>query len=131
MRHRPIGIGVQGLADAFILMDIPYHSETAKAVNTAIFETIYHGALKASLELSKELGPYETFKGSPISQGTFQFDMWGITPSGRYDWAALRKDIVENGVRNSLLVAPMPTAYTSQIMGYNEFFVPFLSLIHI
>jgi len=130
MRHRPIGIGVQGLADAFILMDIPYHSETAKAVNTAIFETIYHAALTASLELSKELGPYETFKGSPISQGTFQFDMWGITPSGRYDWAALRKDIVENGVRNSLLVAPMPTASTSQILGNNECFEPFTSNIY-
>ena len=162
MRHRPIGIGVQGLADVFALMDIPFHSEGAKSVNTLIFETIYHAALEKSMEISREIGinikngvittnelsnsssnnssssnihedccgAYSTFKGSPISQGIFQFDMWSVKPSPRYDWAELRKNIIQYGIRNSLSVAPMPTASTAQILGNNECFEPFTSNIY-
>jgi ribonucleotide reductase alpha subunit len=167
MRHRPIGIGVQGLADAFILMDIPFHSDQAKEVNTNIFETIYHAALEKSNEIALQrtniikelkskdrfslmdfipeeeydclsirgeksnlLGAYTSFEGSPASKGILQFDMWSKEPSDRYDWAKLKQSIIENGVRNSLLIAPMPTASTSQILGYNECFEPLTSNIY-
>jgi ribonucleoside-diphosphate reductase alpha chain len=129
-KHRPIGIGVQGLADAFILMDIPFHSEAAKNVNKLIFETIYHGALEKSNESSILLGAYSSFEGSPASKGILQFDMWGVTPSERYDWTSLKESIIKYGLRNSLLVAPMPTASTSQILGYNECFEPFTSNLY-
>ena len=159
MRHRPIGLGVQGLADTFILMDIPFHSEEAKEVNKNIFETIYHAALEKSNEVAIErkkyinsvqgyfnydeltkyeiqclpsrlCGSYSSFEGSPASQGILQFDLWSVTPSDRYDWNQLKKSIVENGLRNSLLVAPMPTASTSQILGFNECFEPFTSNLY-
>ena len=165
MRHRPIGIGVQGLADAFILMDIPFHSDEAKEVNKLIFETIYHAALEKSNEISMErankitytsykdrfqilefideneyivlkrenkelLGAYSSFEGSPASQGILQFDLWQITPTDRYDWTKLKESIKSYGLRNSLLVAPMPTASTSQILGFNECFEPFTSNLY-
>jgi ribonucleoside-diphosphate reductase alpha subunit len=131
MRHRPIGIGVQGLADAFILLRMPFDSEEARGLNTDIHETIYYAAMEASMELSKLNGPYESFKGSPVSKGIFQFDMWGVTPkSGRWDWDALKKEVKQHGVRNSLLLAPMPTASTSQILGNNECFEPYTSNIY-
>ena len=131
MRHRPIGLGVQGLADAFILLRMPFDSPEARRLNEDIFETIYFGAMEASMELSKQLGPYETFKGSPVSKGIFQFDMWGVTPSsGRWDWEQLKRDVKQHGVRNSLLLAPMPTASTSQILGNNECFEPYTSNIY-
>jgi ribonucleoside-diphosphate reductase alpha subunit len=130
MRHRPIGIGVQGFADALVMMDIPYHSEDAKKINKYIFETIYHAALTKSMILAEKDGPYSTFEGSPASNGILQFDLWGVTPSNRYDWADLKSLIREKGIRNSLLVAPMPTASTSQILGYNECFEPFTSNIY-
>lgn len=131
MRNRPIGIGVQGLADAFIKLRMPFESEEAQMLNEDIHETIYYGALEASLELAKKEGPYETWKGSPISEGIFQFDMWGVTPrSGRWDWEGLRKLVKKHGVRNSLLIAPMPTASTSQILGNNECFEPYTSNIY-
>merc|ERR1712216_276516 len=122
MRHRPIGIGVQGLADAFILLGMPFESEEAKQLNREIFETIYYAALRTSCDLAREEGAYETYEGSPISKGIMQFDMWGVTPTDRWDWTTLRADISKYGVRNSLLVAPMPTASTSQILGNNECF---------
>ncbi|SHH86238.1 ribonucleoside-diphosphate reductase alpha chain [Chryseolinea serpens] len=131
MRHRPIGLGVQGLADVFILLRMPFDSEEARRLNEDIFETIYFGAMEASMELSKQHGPYETFKGSPVSKGIFQFDMWGVTPkSNRWDWERLKRDVKQNGVRNSLLLAPMPTASTSQILGNNECFEPYTSNIY-
>ncbi len=130
-RHRPIGLGVQGLADAFILLRMPFDSPEARRLNEEIFETIYFGAMEASMELSKLHGPYETFKGSPVSKGIFQFDMWGVTPkSGRWDWDQLKRNVKQFGVRNSLLVAPMPTASTSQILGNNECFEPYTSNIY-
>uniref|UniRef100_A0A6C0KN18 ribonucleoside-diphosphate reductase n=1 Tax=viral metagenome TaxID=1070528 RepID=A0A6C0KN18_9ZZZZ len=166
-RHRPIGIGVQGLSDTFIMMDIPFHSEEAKEINKFIFETIYHAALEKSNEISLEqgkriqelilcgkeitnyikkeeetsvssrltenqnlLGAYSSFEGSPASKGILQFDMWNVMPSSRYDWSSLKQSIVKNGLRNSLLVAPMPTASTSQILGYNECFEPLTSNIY-
>jgi ribonucleotide reductase alpha subunit len=164
-RHRPIGIGVQGLADAFILMNIPFHSDEAKDVNKLIFETIYHAALEKSNELAIErtkllnsllngprynllenvstyeydclkrtnldlLGAYVSFEGSPASQGNLQFDMWSVIPSTRYEWSALKSSIKHFGLRNSLLVAPMPTASTSQILGFNECFEPFTSNLY-
>jgi ribonucleotide reductase alpha subunit len=157
-RHRPIGIGVQGLADAFILMDIPFHSEEAKSVNKLIFETIYHASLEKSNEISFErgekiksldldfineyeistlkrdntdlFGAYISFEGSPTSKGILQFDLWNVIPSNRYDWDILKKSIQKYGLRNSLLVAPMPTASTSQILGYNECFEPFTSNLY-
>jgi ribonucleoside-diphosphate reductase alpha subunit len=159
--HRPIGIGVQGLADAFIMMNIPFHSEEAKEVNKLIFETIYHASLEKSNELAIQIknefgvynnldnsmiysgyeslkyglkshhcGAYQSFEGSPASKGILQFDMWGVTPSDRYDWTSLKKSIVDHGLQNSLLVAPMPTASTSQILGYNECFEPFTSNLY-
>lgn len=166
LRHRPIGIGVQGLADAFVLMDIPFHSNAAINVNKLIFETIYHGALEKSNEISiarrthirsllddsnrpslnsylneydiqllsavddRHVGAYSSFNGSPTSRGILQFDAWNVTPTDRYDWAGLKQSIMENGIRNSLLVAPMPTASTSQILGYNECFEPFTSNLY-
>ena len=131
MSHRPIGLGVQGLADAFIMLRMPFDSPEARALNADIFETIYFGAMEASMELSKVQGPYETFKGSPVSKGIFQFDMWGVTPtSGRWNWEQLKQDVKKHGVRNSLLVAPMPTASTSQILGNNECFEPYTSNIY-
>ena len=131
MRHRPIGIGVQGLADAFILMDIAFHSEEAKVVNKRIFETIYYAALTKSNEIAMKDGPYSTFSGSPSSKGILQFDLWNVTPdSGRYDWSSLKESICKHGLRNSLLVALMPTASTSQILGYNECFEPLTSNIY-
>lgn len=131
MRHRPIGIGVQGLADAFILLRMPFDSDEARGLNTDIHETIYFAAMETSMELAKVNGPYETFKGSPVSKGIFQFDMWGVTPaSGRWDWDNLKKEVKQHGVRNSLLLAPMPTASTSQILGNNECFEPYTSNIY-
>lgn len=130
MRHRPIGIGVQGLADAFILMRYPFDSVEAKVLNREIFETIYYAALTASKDLAKEEGPYETYAGSPVSKGILQPDMWGVKPSDRWEWDALRAEIKQHGVRNSLLMAPMPTASTAQILGNNECFEPYTSNIY-
>ncbi|MBC7846765.1 MAG: ribonucleoside-diphosphate reductase subunit alpha [Flavobacterium sp.] len=133
MRHRPIGLGVQGLADAFIMLRLPFTSDEAKKLNQEIFETLYFAAVTASMEMAKEEGPYSTFKGSPISEGEFQHNLWGMKDeelSGRWDWASLRKEVMEHGVRNSLLVAPMPTASTSQILGNNEAFEPYTSNIY-
>jgi len=130
LRHRPIGIGVQGLADVFMMLDIPYNSEAAKEVNQKIFETIYYGALTASADLAVKEGPYETFEGSPASKGILQYDMWNKTPIMDYDWSILKSRIQRVGLRNSLLVAPMPTASTSQILGFNECFEPFTSNIY-
>jgi ribonucleoside-diphosphate reductase alpha subunit len=131
MKHRPIGIGVQGLADAFILLRMPFDSDEARRLNEDIFETIYFGAMEASMELSKVNGPYQTFKGSPVSKGIFQFDMWNVTPkSGRWNWDQLKRDVKQFGVRNSLLLAPMPTASTSQILGNNECFEPYTSNVY-
>ncbi len=131
LRHRPIGLGVQGLADAFIQLRLPFESEEAKKLNKEIFETIYFAAMTASKDLAIQYGPYETFKGSPLSKGQFQFDLWGVRPdSGRWDWENLRLDVMNHGVRNSLLVAPMPTASTSQILGNNECFEPYTSNIY-
>jgi ribonucleoside-diphosphate reductase alpha chain len=133
IRHRPVGLGVQGLADAFIMLRLPFTSDEAKKLNQEIFETLYFAAVTASMEMAKEEGPYSTFKGSPISQGEFQHNLWGLKDedlSGRWDWASLRKEVMENGVRNSLLVAPMPTASTSQILGNNEAFEPYTSNIY-
>ena len=131
MRHRPIGLGVQGLADTFIMLRMPFDSDEARRLNEDIFETIYFGAMEASMELSQKNGPYETFKGSPVSKGIFQFDMWGVTPkSGRWNWEQLKQDVKKHGVRNSLLLAPMPTASTSQILGNNECFEPYTSNIY-
>jgi ribonucleoside-diphosphate reductase alpha subunit len=131
LSHRPIGIGVQGLADTFVLMDIPFHSEEAKTVNKLIFETIYHAALERSNELSISDGSYSSFIGSPASKGILQYDMWSKEPTpGRYDWTTLKQNIMTHGLRNSLLVAPMPTASTSQILGFNECFEPFTSNLY-
>ena len=146
-KHRPIGIGVQGLADTFILMDVAFTSDEAKEINKKIFETMYHGAMEKSYENSREIyensiaiselnkldfsmGAYSSFKDSPLSQGVFQFDMWNVTPSDRYDWNSLREKIMKYGVINSLLIAPMPTASTSQILGFNECFEPFTSNLY-
>lgn len=131
LRHRPIGIGVQGLADVFIMLRMPFDSEEARGLNKDIFETIYYAAVEASVELAQKYGPYETYQGSPMSQGLFQFDLWGVKPSsGRWDWESLRKKVLQYGIRNSLLVAPMPTASTSQILGNNECFEPYTSNIY-
>ena len=130
-KHRPIGIGVQGLADAIAKMDIPFHSDEAKKINKLIFETMYHAALEKSMEISKEISPYSSFEGCPASKGILQFDMWNVTPSKRYDWTKLKEQITKNGLRNSLLLAPMPTASTSQILGNNECFEPFTSNIYV
>ena len=133
MRHRPVGLGVQGLADAFIKLRLPFTSQEAKDLNQDIFETLYFAAVTASMEEAEKDGPYSTFKGSPMSKGEFQHNMWGVKDeelSGRWDWAALRKQVKKHGVRNSLLVAPMPTASTSQILGNNECFEPYTSNIY-
>jgi ribonucleoside-diphosphate reductase alpha chain len=130
MRHRPIGIGVQGLADALILLRLPFDSEEAQAVNREIFETLYYASMTASKDLAKEHGPYETYEGSPVSQGIFQYDMWNVTPSDRWEWDILKEEVSKYGVRNSLLLAPMPTASTSQILGNNECFEPYTSNIY-
>ncbi|GAB2763442.1 ribonucleoside-diphosphate reductase subunit alpha [Salinimicrobium soli] len=132
-RHRPVGLGVQGLADTFIKLRLPFTSDEAKKLNQEIFETLYFAAVTASMEMAQEEGPYSTYEGSPISQGKFQFNLWGIDDkdlSGRWDWAKLRKQVLKHGVRNSLLVAPMPTASTSQILGNNEAFEPYTSNIY-
>ncbi|HEX8517181.1 MAG TPA: ribonucleoside-diphosphate reductase subunit alpha [Bacteroidia bacterium] len=130
LKHRPIGIGVQGLADAFILMRFPFDSPEAAQLNKEIHETIYYASMTASKDLAKVDGPYETFKGSPVSKGIFQFDMWGVTPSNRWEWDILKEEVKKHGVRNSLLLAPMPTASTSQILGNNECFEPYTSNIY-
>ena len=130
MRHRPIGLGVQGLADVFILMRHPFDSEEARALNREIFETIYYAACTASKDLAKVEGAYETFKGSPASKGQLQFDMWGVTPTDRWEWDVLKEEIKTHGLRNSLLLAPMPTASTAQILGNNECFEPYTSNIY-
>ncbi|MBT8316632.1 MAG: ribonucleoside-diphosphate reductase subunit alpha, partial [Lutibacter sp.] len=133
VRHRPIGLGIQGLADAFIMLRLPFTSDEAKKLNQEIFETIYFAAVTSSMEMAKVKEPYSTFKGSPMSKGEFQFNMWGVSEddlSGRWNWSALRKKVMTNGVRNSLLVAPMPTASTSQILGNNEAFEPYTSNIY-
>ncbi|OAQ27965.1 hypothetical protein K457DRAFT_149503 [Linnemannia elongata AG-77] len=129
-RHRPVGLGVQGLADAFIKMRMPFDSAAARKLNVQIFETIYHAALETSCELAQEEGPYTTYEGSPVSKGILQPDMWGVTPTDLWDWTTLRASIAQHGVRNSLLVAPMPTASTSQILGNNECFEPYTSNIY-
>merc|ERR1711872_344749 len=120
MRHRPIGIGIQGLADAYILMRYPFESEEAATLNKQIFETIYYGALEASCEIAEVDGPYSTYSGSPVSKGSLQYDMWGVTPTSLHDWSSLKAKIAKHGIRNSLLMAPMPTASTAQILGNNE-----------
>jgi len=130
MRHRPIGIGVQGLADAFLALRMPFDSTEAKYLNIQIFETIYHAAVEASTELAARDGAYETFKGSPASQGRLQYDLWGVTPTDLWDWDELKERVSTHGLRNSLLVAPMPTASTSQILGFNECFEPYTSNIY-
>lgn len=130
MRHRPIGIGVQGLADTFIMLRMPFDSPEAAQLNAEIFETIYHAALVASKDLAKNEGHYQTYPGSPVSQGILQYDMWNVTPSNRWDWAVLKEEIKKYGVRNSLLLAPMPTASTAQILGNNECFEPYTSNIY-
>ncbi len=131
MRHRPIGLGVQGLADVYAKMNVPFYSQMAKKINKNIFETIYHAALEKSNELAIEEGSYETFKGSPASKGILQFDMWNVSPGSNYNWEEMKNKIKSTGLRNSLLVAPMPTASTSQILGNNECFEPFTSNIYV
>ena len=131
MRHRPIGIGVQGLADTFILMRHAFDSPEAKQLNAEIFETIYFAAMESSMEIAQKEGPYKTYEGSPVSKGIFQFDMWGVVPSSkRWDWTKLKREVKKHGIRNSLLLAPMPTASTSQILGNNECFEPYTSNIY-
>ncbi|KAK0612838.1 ribonucleotide reductase [Bombardia bombarda] len=130
MRHRPIGVGVQGLADAFLALRMPFESPEARELNKQIFETVYHAALTASCKLAQEEGAYSTYKGCPVSEGILQYDMWNVTPSDLWDWAALKAEIKKHGVRNSLLLAPMPTASTSQILGNNECFEPYTSNIY-
>ena len=130
MRHRPIGLGVQGLADAFILMRFPFDSDEARQLNKDLFETIYYAACTASKDMAKEEGAYETFEGSPASEGKLQFDLWGVKPSDRWEWDILKDEIKEHGMRNSLLMAPMPTASTAQILGNNECFEPYTSNIY-
>ena len=130
LRHRPIGLGVQGLADAYIMMGLPFESEEARTLNREVFETIYFASMSASKDLAKVDGPYETIKGSPVSKGIFQFDMWGVTPSSRWEWDVLKEEVKKYGVRNSLLLAPMPTASTAQILGNNECFEPYTSNIY-
>ena len=130
MRHRPIGIGIQGLADVFILMRHAFDSDEAKTLNKEIFETLYYASCTASKDLAKADGAYETFKGSPASEGKLQFDLWDVTPSDRWEWDVLKEEIQKHGMRNSLLLAPMPTASTAQILGNNECFEPYTSNIY-
>merc|ERR1711957_1043762 len=132
MRHRPIGLGVQGLADAFLMLRLPFESAEAKKLNEDIFETIYFAACEASCELAEKLGAYETYQGSPASKGQLQFDLWDAQPkSGRWNWAELKEKIAKHGLRNSLLVAPMPTASTAQILGNNESFEPYTQNLYV
>merc|ERR1719326_764436 len=132
MRHRPIGLGVQGLADVYLMMKLAFESDAARQLNTDIFETMYFAAVEASCELAEVEGPYETYPGSPASQGKLQFDLWGVTPkSGRWDWAGLKEKIAKHGLRNSLLLAPMPTASTAQILGNNESFEPYTQNLYV
>ncbi len=130
LRHRPIGIGVQALADAFILMRLPFDSAGARRLNVQIFETLYYGALEASCELAQRDGPYGSYAGSPVSKGVLQYDMWGVTPTDLWNWAELKEKIARHGVRNSLLLAPMPTASTAQILGNNESIEPYTNNIY-
>jgi ribonucleoside-diphosphate reductase alpha chain len=133
MRHRPVGLGIQGLADAFIMLRMPFTSDEAKKLNQEIFETLYFAAVESSMELAKVEGPYSSYEGSPISKGEFQYNLWGLKDkdlSGRWDWSKLRDKVKKHGVRNSLLMAPMPTASTSQILGNNEAFEPYTSNIY-
>lgn len=130
MNHRPIGIGVQGLADAFILMRMPFESDEAKLLNKQIFETLYHAAVEMSCELAQEHGAYKTYPGSPASEGKLQFDLWGVQPTDLWDWSSLKAKVAEHGIRNSLLLAPMPTASTAQILGNNESIEPYTSNIY-
>merc|ERR1712217_77625 len=131
-RHRPIGLGVQGLADAFMMMRLPFECAAAQKLNEDIFETIYYAACEASCDLAEQHGTYETYDGSPASKGKLQFDLWGTTPkSGRWDWTALKAKIAKHGLRNSLLVAPMPTASTAQILGNNESFEPYTQNLYV
>ncbi|MGY8925896.1 MAG: ribonucleoside-diphosphate reductase subunit alpha, partial [Flavobacteriales bacterium] len=130
MRHRPIGLGVQGLADTYILLGLPFECDEARALNREIFETIYYAAMTASKDLAKIDGSYETYEGSPVSKGEFQFDLWGVAPTERWEWDVLKAEVKEHGVRNSLLLAPMPTASTAQILGNNECFEPYTSNIY-
>jgi len=130
VKHRPIGIGVQGLADVFITLRLPFESDLAKMLNKNIFEAIYFAAMTASKDLAKELGSYASYEGSPVSKGVFQYDMWGVTPSDRWNWDELKEEVAKYGIRNSLLLAPMPTASTSQIFGNNECFEPYTSNIY-
>ena len=130
LRHRPIGLGVQGLADTFILMGLPFESPGAKALNKEIFETLYFAAMTASKDQAIEFGTYETYAGSPVSNSIFQYDMWGVVPSNRWDWNQLKAEVKKHGVRNSLLLAPMPTASTAQILGNNECFEPYTSNLY-
>ncbi|KAG0633128.1 ribonucleotide reductase [Tuber brumale] len=130
MRHRPVGVGVQGLADAFLALRMPFESPQAKQLNTQIFETIYHAAVEASTELAEIQGPYSTYEGSPASKGQLQYDLWDVTPTDLWDWDELKEKVKKHGLRNSLLVAPMPTASTSQILGFNECFEPYTSNIY-
>jgi len=132
MKNRPVGLGVQGLADAFLLMKLPFEGDEARRLNEDIFETIYFAACEASCELAEREGPYETYEGSPVSKGKLQFDMWGVKPkSGRWNWDGLRAQIAKHGLRNSLLVAPMPTASTAQILGNNESFEPYTQNLYV
>ena len=130
LRHRPIGLGVQGLADAYIMMRLPFESEEAKALNREVFETIYFASMTASKDLAKEEGAYESYPGSPVSKGIFQYDMWNVKPTKRWEWDVLKEEVKKYGVRNSLLLAPMPTASTAQILGNNECFEPYTSNIY-
>ena len=125
MRHRPIGLGVQGLADTFMVLRMPFDSAEARLLNQQIFETIYHAAVEASCEMAQEQGTYETYEGSPASYGQLQYDLWNVTPTELWDWTILKEKVAKHGLRNSLLVAPMPTASTSQILGFNECFEPY------
>jgi len=131
LKHRPIGIGVQGFADALQILQTPFEDPKAEQYTKMIFETIYHAAMETSMELAKVDGPYSTFKGSPLSEGKFQFDLWGVEPcSTRYNWKQLKEDVIKYGARNSLLLAPMPTASTSQVLGNNESFEPFTANVY-
>merc|ERR1719498_607698 len=132
LRHRPIGLGVQGLADVYMKMKYPFESDAARRLNTDIFETMYFAAVEASCELAEVEGPYETYPGSPASQGKLQFDLWGVSPkSGRWDWVGMKEKIAKHGLRNSLLLAPMPTASTAQILGNNESFEPYTQNLYV
>jgi ribonucleoside-diphosphate reductase alpha subunit len=131
VQHRPIGIGVQGLADVFLMLRMPFDSPPARELNKAIFETMYHAAMTESVALAQRDGAYETFAGSPLSEGKFQFDLWGVTPSGRWEWESLRRDVILYGARNSLLIAPMPTASTAQVLGNNESIEPYTSNVYV